>query len=126
MPLILLKHLAPKHMSLLTETDIPPAYGDEQVEEFFAPPTYSPASSCSNPSLRTTLDDGLWKYESRHITVNLGPRLWDSDTPTYGLNAKVEGTIRIYGSLEHVVEVSALVCIIFRCSFILLESQVTV
>ncbi|THV07855.1 hypothetical protein K435DRAFT_959333 [Dendrothele bispora CBS 962.96] len=98
-------------MSVLIEPDTLPAYGEGEVEEVFAPPTYSPPSSSRSldtslyACARNSVDDGLWKFDTRHMSVNFGPRLWGVDCPVYGLNATIDGTIRILGNPEHVVEV---------------------
>jgi hypothetical protein len=51
-----------------------------------------------------------WMFETKHMRINLGPRLWNLHSPSYGLNGKIEGTIRLTGDQNRVDCVTMTVC----------------
>ncbi|KAF5373077.1 hypothetical protein D9758_001706 [Tetrapyrgos nigripes] len=97
-------------MSLAVVNDMPPEYFSDSTSELFPLPIYSPSLQNANNLLYAPLCDstaaGNWKYDFKHMGIDLGPRLWGVDRPVYGLNAKVQGTLRLFGSLENVSEAS--------------------
>jgi hypothetical protein len=95
---------------LAVENDIPPEYISDLTGELFPPPTYSPplGSSLCVP-LCDSSTCGKWIFDTKHIRIDLGARLWNTDRPLYGLNAKVQGIVQLSGGLEHVSDVSVMV-----------------
>ncbi|KAK0467179.1 uncharacterized protein EV420DRAFT_670864 [Desarmillaria tabescens] len=74
-------------------------------------PVYSQDPSSSELLLEhestSSLGPGRWTYPTKHMEVDLGPRMWGpSHAPCYGLNGKVEGSIRFSGSLSSVIAVT--------------------
>ncbi len=74
-------------------------------------PVYSQDSSSSELLLQhdaaSSSDPGRWIYTTKHMEVDLGPRMWaPSHAPCYGLNGKIEGSIRFSGNLSSVTKVT--------------------
>ena len=45
------------------------------------------------PTENSTEDD--YVYASKHVTLNLGPRIWATQLPSYGKNAIIRGRIDV-------------------------------
>ncbi|KAK0489082.1 hypothetical protein IW261DRAFT_393822 [Armillaria novae-zelandiae] len=74
-------------------------------------PVYSQNSSSSElllpQDLASSSDTEHWNYTTKHMKVDLGPRMWSPMyAPCYGLNGKIEGSIRFSGSLSSVKKVT--------------------
>jgi hypothetical protein len=41
-------------------------------------------------------------FETKHMRINLGPRLWNLPSPSYGLSGRIEGTIRLSGDQDRI------------------------
>ncbi|PBK99607.1 hypothetical protein ARMGADRAFT_1074463 [Armillaria gallica] len=66
-------------------------------------------SACSGSGtgsrLKTIL--AVWTYTTKHMEVDLGPRMWGpSHAPCYGLNGRIEGSIRFSGNPSSVMKVA--------------------
>ena len=96
-------------------SDTLPSYSD--YAEAPASPTYSLTAGNLErtiPSTASSLPDGRqWIFTADHMFINLGPRIWDLQAPCYGLQGKVEGSIKFKGERSHVVQVNAIVGSIF-------------
>ncbi|EKM82854.1 hypothetical protein AGABI1DRAFT_68854 [Agaricus bisporus var. burnettii JB137-S8] len=85
--------------------DTPPSY---EVEDDHSLPLYTcsvPSSECllqTEPPRITNCPTCDWIFETKHMRINLGPRLWKLHTPSYGLNGRIEGTIRLSKDVETV------------------------
>lgn len=85
--------------------DTPPSY---EVEDDHSLPIYSctvPSSECllqTEPPRMTNCPTCDWIFQTKHMRINLGPRLWKLQTPSYGLNGRIEGTIRLSKDVESV------------------------
>ncbi|KXN90483.1 hypothetical protein AN958_04155 [Leucoagaricus sp. SymC.cos] len=86
-----------------TEDDAPPSY---EIEEDQPLPIYSSNISSSECLLRiepprmTNCPACDWMFETKHMQINLGPRLWNLHSPSYGLNGRIEGAIRFSGDQD--------------------------
>ncbi|PBK72499.1 hypothetical protein ARMSODRAFT_761263 [Armillaria solidipes] len=74
-------------------------------------PVYSQDSSSSELLLQhdaaSSSGPGRWIYTTKHMEVDFGPRMWGpSYAPCYGLNGKIEGSIRFSGNLSSVTKVT--------------------
>lgn len=47
-----------------------------------------------------------WMFDTKHMRINMGPRLWNLQSPSYGLNGKIEGTIALSGEQDRVESVT--------------------
>lgn len=95
--------------------DEPPSYAGSRSP--IPSPSYSPSPRASELVVRsgseaTCLSSESYVYRSKHIAVNLGPKIWGTSIPVYGNNASVEGTLTLSGEVKGVtsicVKVSAL------------------
>ncbi|KAF9036897.1 hypothetical protein BDZ89DRAFT_1157391 [Hymenopellis radicata] len=71
--------------------------------------TVSPLSSevsVKGEALTGSPSSAHFTYRTQHMTIDLGPRIWGSSYPCYGLNGRVEGSIRFSGMPRHVKRVS--------------------
>jgi hypothetical protein len=93
--------------------------GQDASEGTLASPTYSaepgyfeqvvhPRSSI----ISNSWDNLGWTFETDHMVVNLGPRLWNLHTPAYGLNGVVEGSVKFKGAKNTVNKVTVTVSFI--------------
>ncbi|KAG7443550.1 uncharacterized protein BT62DRAFT_316680 [Guyanagaster necrorhizus] len=74
-----------------------PVYSQDPSSSEFLLHHDSASSSCP----------GRWIYTTKHMEVDLGPRIWGpSHVPCYGLNGKIEGSIRFLGNLSSVTKVT--------------------
>lgn len=78
-------------------------------------PSYSASAAASEVTLCEQMLAGTasttrWTYKTKHMTIDFGPRLWEqAPYPCYGLNGRVEGSIRLSGVPSHVQRVSVTV-----------------
>jgi hypothetical protein len=80
--------------------DTPPAY---DFDECFPSPTYSMFLGSTERLLQCELP-GItgcpgcdWIVETKHMKINLGPRMWGLNSPAYGLNGCIDGAISFSG-----------------------------
>lgn len=98
------------------EDEIPPPY---EVEEDQPLPIYSCSVASSEcllqiePPPMTGCPACDWMFETKHMRINLGPRLWNLHTPSYGLNGRIEGTIRLSGHQDRIESVTMTVSNIY-------------
>ncbi|KAF9452844.1 hypothetical protein P691DRAFT_148967 [Macrolepiota fuliginosa MF-IS2] len=91
------------------EEDMPPPY---EVDETQPLPTYSCNVSSSEcllqiePPRMTNCPACDWMFETKQMRINLGPRLWNLHSPSYGLNGRIEGTIRLSGDHDRIESVT--------------------
>jgi hypothetical protein len=50
-----------------------------------------------------------WIFETDHMQVNLGPRIWNLHQPSYGLSGKVQGCVKFKGVQSKVTQVTVTV-----------------
>jgi hypothetical protein len=92
--------------------DEPPSYDHE---ECVSSPTYSTYAGTdervirSQPRRLTGCPACEWTFNSKHMKINMGPRVWGLHAPSYGLNGKVEGSIKFSGDRDSVERVTATV-----------------
>ncbi|KAJ3572804.1 hypothetical protein NP233_g2840 [Leucocoprinus birnbaumii] len=104
-----LSHCSNDMASLLMEDDSLPSY---EIEEDQALPVYSTHVSSSEcllqiePPRMSNCPACDWMFETKHMRVNLGPRLWNLHSPSYGLNGRIEGSIRLSGDQDRVESVT--------------------
>ncbi|KAJ3976116.1 hypothetical protein EV361DRAFT_885082 [Lentinula raphanica] len=70
-------------------------------------PAYSPVPSRTEITLDAKHLDPhgpTWVYRTKHMTVDLGKRLWGTSSPAYGLHDKIEGSIKLTGHHAELVE----------------------
>ncbi|KAL5511747.1 hypothetical protein ACEPAH_4965 [Sanghuangporus vaninii] len=88
--------------------DDPPSYARSTDSGSSIPsPQYSPSPRASELIIRsgseaTCLSLDNYAYRSKHITVNLGPKIWGTSIPIYGNNASIDGTLSLSGDLRGV------------------------
>ncbi|KAL5529317.1 hypothetical protein ACEPAG_5302 [Sanghuangporus baumii] len=88
--------------------DEPPSYARSTDSRSSIPsPQYSPSPLASELIIRsgseaTCLSLENYTYRSKHITVNLGPKIWGTSIPIYGNNASVDGILSLSGDLRGV------------------------
>ncbi|KAF9456137.1 hypothetical protein BDZ94DRAFT_1327182 [Collybia nuda] len=85
--------------------DPPPSY---DFDECLPSPAYSAVIGstehllqCELPSI-TGCPGCDWIMETKHMKINLGPRMWGLSAPSYGLNSCVDGSISLYGDSDRV------------------------
>ncbi|KAF8919626.1 hypothetical protein CPB85DRAFT_1248949 [Mucidula mucida] len=81
------------------------------VEVSLPTPAYSVSPLSSEVSIKGEILTGSpssahFRYLTKHMDIDLGPRIWGSPYPCYGLNGRVEGSIRFSGMPRHVKRVS--------------------
>lgn len=84
------------------------------VEVSLPTPAYSVSPLSSEVSIKGEILTGSpssahFRYLTKHMDIDLGPRIWGSPYPCYGLNGRVEGSIRFSGMPRHVKRVSVTV-----------------
>ncbi|KAJ4497288.1 hypothetical protein C8R41DRAFT_759767 [Lentinula lateritia] len=70
-------------------------------------PAYSPVPSRTEISLdakRLSPHGPSWVYKTKHMSIDLGRRLWGTSSPAYGLHDKIEGSIRLSGPHPELIE----------------------
>ncbi|KAJ3759049.1 hypothetical protein EV360DRAFT_42656 [Lentinula raphanica] len=70
-------------------------------------PAYSPVPSRTEITLDAKHLDPhgpTWVYRTKHMTIDLGKRLWGTSSPAYGLHDKIEGSIKLTGHHAELVE----------------------
>ncbi|TFK42767.1 hypothetical protein BDQ12DRAFT_719611 [Crucibulum laeve] len=95
---------------MFSDDDTPPTYNLDETQPL---PAYS--SNCGSTECvlqmeapRVTGCPGCdWIYETKHMKINLGSRIWGLHAPTYGLNGKVEGELHFSGDKERVESITA-------------------
>ncbi|KIK66665.1 hypothetical protein GYMLUDRAFT_238912 [Collybiopsis luxurians FD-317 M1] len=56
---------------------------------------------------RLSASSPSWTYRTKHMSINLGRRLWGTGYPAYGLNDKIQGSIKVSGiHPEHVESIT--------------------
>lgn len=78
---------------------------------------YTPTYSLAPTQNEITLNGGhlsssgglTWTYQTKHMAIELGRRLWQTSSPTYGLNDKIEGSIKLSGHPAHIEHISVTV-----------------
>ncbi|KAJ8456431.1 hypothetical protein ONZ45_g18723 [Pleurotus djamor] len=58
------------------------------------------------PFRRTGCPDCDWMYETEHMVINMGSRVWGLHAPSFGLNGHIDGAIRFRGDQSHVEKVT--------------------
>lgn len=100
-------------MANLVEESPRPSFDFEIESSTLYTPTYSLAPSQNE----ITLDGGhlsssgslTWTYQTKHMAIDLGRRLWQTSSPTYGLNDKIEGSIKLSEHPIHIEHISVTV-----------------
>jgi hypothetical protein len=111
-------------MAVATQYNAPPAYVDQTQIYHYAGPQSSPlysdmpdaservlqsaASSCPLDHLDSPGPDFV--YNTDHMEVNVGSRVWGLRNPAYGLQGHIEGYVKLHGEQAHVSCVGARVC----------------
>ena len=86
--------------------DLPPSYASYAFPDIT--PTYSRTPRNSEITVRSgsDLDSCIspeeYIYCSKHLEVNLGPKVWGTKAPAFGLGANVDGSITLSGMLKKV------------------------
>ncbi|KAJ3813688.1 hypothetical protein EV368DRAFT_45971 [Lentinula lateritia] len=70
-------------------------------------PAYSPVPSRTEISLdakHLSPHGPSWVYKTKHMSIDLGRRLWGTSSPAYGLHDKIEGSIKLSGPHPELIE----------------------
>ena len=65
----------------------------------------TPNSPDSETFLGSVQSNTEFIYSNKHIELNLGPKLWGTKSPSYGLNGVVECQLTLLGELARVSSV---------------------
>ncbi|KAF8894413.1 hypothetical protein BD779DRAFT_1435077 [Infundibulicybe gibba] len=93
----------------MADIDVPPSY---DFTECHSSPAYSACAGVTEIVLNSehlgptgcpTCD---WVFETKHMKINLGPRLWRLSSPSYGLDGIIKGAISLTGDSDRVERIS--------------------
>lgn len=93
----------------MEDDDVLPPY---EADEHQPLPVYSCTVSSSECLLRiepprmTGCPACDWMFETKHMRINLGPRIWNLHCPSYGLDGRIDGMIRLSGDQDRVESVT--------------------
>lgn len=97
---------------MFSDDDAPPTY---DLDETHPLPMYSSHAGSSECLLqleapRMTGCPGCdWIYETKHMKINMGSRIWGLHAPSYGLRGRVEGLVKLSGEKDRIETVTATV-----------------
>lgn len=98
--------------------DPPPSY---DLDQSVPSPTYSVAIGSSEHLLQFELPSITgcpgcdWIVETKHMKINLGPRMWGLSAPSYGLDGCINGSLSFSGHFDRVERVTVTVGLNYSC-----------
>lgn len=87
-------------MTVDVSSSLEPPLPEYELDETQTLPAYSAQARSTEcllqfePARRTGCPACEWIFETKHMKVNLGRKAWKLNSPTYGLNATIDGSIQ--------------------------------
>lgn len=90
--------------------DQPPTYVSyalpDEIPSYSRTPRQSEVTVRSSSDLDSCISGEEYIYRSKHLELNLGPKVWGTKAPAYGLGANVQGRILLSGELKKVSRIA--------------------
>ena len=118
------RHLKEPNMTVDVVSSLEPSLPEYELDDTHTLPAYSAQAGSTEcllqfePARRTGCPACEWIFETKRMKVNLGRKAWKLNSPTYGLNATIDGSIQFpdlthpLDSLHATVSPSLSICII--------------
>lgn len=97
----------------------PPTYSAYALPSGNEAPSYSQTPRHSEVTIRTVSDldscisGERYIYQTKHLELDLGSKLWGTRAPAYGFDAIVEGRLTLSGVLKKVARIVIEVSVFF-------------